>query len=171
MSGARQMVQIGFAGTAALLAALLVYEVAAPLPEFDPPAFRLKPRAPRIANVAAVAAPTPDAFIDIALRPPFDPSRKSVVASAASDASAAPPEVTLVGVIVDGANSLALLKTAASPLATAYRVGATISGWQVTEISPDRVVLGAGPARSEIRLQANKSAPAASQPPAPLNSQ
>jgi hypothetical protein len=164
------MVQTGFAAATVLLAALLVYEIAAPLPDFDPPAFRLKPRAPHIADVAAVVTPSPETFAEIATRPPFDPSRRGA-AAAATDASSAPPDVVLIGVIVDGANSLALLKTAAAPLAAAYRIGAMVSGWQVTEISPDHVVIGAGGVRSEIRLQTNKSAPNAPPPPMPLNSQ
>ena len=170
MTRARQTVQYGLAAATALFAALLIYEIVAPLPDFDPPMFRLKPRAPRIANVAAVVTPSPEAFAEIATRPPFEPGRRGSTAAAA-DVSAAPPDLVLVGVIVDGTNSLALIKTASAPLAAAYRVGAVVSGWQVTEISPDHVVIGSGGVRSEIHLQANKSTPQATPTPTPLNSQ
>ncbi len=170
MTRARRSLQYVLAASCALLALLLAYELSAPLPDFAPPSYRLKPRAQPLPHAAAVATPPPEAFAEIATRPLFDPSRKGALPAAAGDAPLGPPDVTLVGVILDGGDSLALLRTAAAPLATAYRVGATVSGWQVTEISPDRVVLGAGPARSEIRLEANKAPP---RPPAapPSNSQ
>lgn len=163
----RQTVQYGFAATSALLVVLLAYEITAPLPDFEPPSFRLKPKAQPVAGVVAVTTPPFEAFAEIAARPPFDPSRKGLAAAASSDASSSPPDVTLIGVILDKENSLALLKSPTTPLATAYRVGATISGWQVAEISPDRVVLSAGPARAELRLDANKAAP---HPPAVASS-
>lgn len=170
MTRARQGTQFGLAGASVLLAALLVYEISAPLPEFDPPAFRLRPRAQRAAGIVAVTTPPPDAFAAIDARPPFSPSRRPIAVPGTGGASLAPPELSLVGVILDKEESLALLKTPTSPLATAYRVGAMISGWQLSEISPDRIVLSAGAARSEIRLDSNKTTPRPPTP-VPLNSQ
>ena len=144
MTRARQRTQFGLAAASVLLVALLIYEISAPLPEFNPPAFRLRPRGQRMAGIVTVTTPPPEAFAAIDARPPFSPSRRPVAAPGAGEASLAPPEVSLVGVILDKEDRLALLKTPTSPLATAYHVGATISGWQVSEISPDRIVLSAG---------------------------
>ena len=159
MTFARQPVLIGFAATNLVLAALLAYQLMAPLPDIDPPFIHLKPRTQRAEAVTPVTTPPPEAFAEIDTRPMFSPDRKAIVAAQAGAASLAPPEVTLVGVIVSGRDSLAMLRTPSSPLANAYRVGAAISGWQVSEIAPDRVVLTSAAGRSEIRLDANKAPP------------
>lgn len=148
----------GLSAVCASLALLLGYEIAAPLPVLEVPVAQLKPKTRAVSATAAVRTPPPAAFAELDTRPPFDPARRGV-ATDGGDASPAPPDVVLVGIIVSGGDRLALVKTSSSPLATAFRVGATISGWQVTEIAPDHIVLGAGPARSEIRLEANRATP------------
>ncbi|MBV9992290.1 MAG: hypothetical protein JOZ72_13480 [Alphaproteobacteria bacterium] len=163
MTLSRQPVLIGFAAADLLLAGLLVYQLTASLPELDPPVMHLKPKVPRAEAVVPVTTPALEAFAEIDARPMFAPDRKAAVMAQPGAASLAPPDVTLVGVIVSGSDSLAMLRTPSSPLATAYRIGATVSGWQLSEIAPDRVVLTAGPARNEIRLDANKAPP---RPPA-----
>jgi len=169
MTLGRRPLLIVLAAANLLLAGALVYELSAPLPEPEPPVMRLRPKAQPAAVVAAVTTPAPEAFADIDLRPPFSANRKPVAASEAGAAQALPPELTLVGVIVGGTDSLAMLRTPAAPLADAYRVGATISGWRLTEIAPDHIVLNAGGVRSEIRLDANKPKPPP--PAAPGSSQ
>jgi hypothetical protein len=165
----RKTVQFGFAAASAMLTVALAYLIVVPLPELDPPSFQLKPKARPISGAVAVVTPPAEAFIEIATRPPFLPSRKGLVATASGDVPAAPPDVALVGIILDKDSSLALLKTAAVPLATAYRVGGSISGWQVTEISPDRVILSAGAARTELRLSDNKATAHQAAAPAPIS--
>jgi hypothetical protein len=123
----------------------------------------LKPTAQRAEAVVPVITPAPEAFAEIDARPMFSPDRRAIASAPAGEASLTPPDVTLVGVIVSGRDSLAMLRTPSSPLANAYRVGAAISGWQVSEIAPNRIVLTSGAARSEIRLDANKPP----RPPAP----
>jgi hypothetical protein len=159
----------GLFGACGVLAALLIYEVAAPLPALEIPAAQARPRTRTASAVAAVVVPPPGAFAEIDARPPFNSTRKGIAATVGGDASSAPPDVVLVGIIASGGDQLALVKTPSSPLATAFRTGATISGWQVTEIHPDRIVLSSGPARSEIRLEANRAPPP--KPTAPVNSQ
>lgn len=163
MTLARQPVLIGFAATSLALAGLLAYQLSAPLPEFDPPVMHLKPKAQRAGTVVPVTTPSPEAFADIDTRPMFSPDRRAIASIPSGDASLAPPDVILVGVIVSGRDSLAMLRTPSSPLANAYRVGAAISGWQLSEIAPDRVVLTSAAGRNEIRLDANKAPP---RPPA-----
>jgi hypothetical protein len=159
----RQTVLYGFSAAGVLLAAALVYQAAAPLPDFDPPLVQIKAKTQQIAAVVPVSTPPPEAFAEIDARPMFSPARKGI-AAAAGEAATQPPDVTLVGIIVDANDRLAMLRTPGSPLASAFRVGATISGWQLSEIAPDRIVLSAGAARDEIRLAANK---APSKPAAP----
>lgn len=162
----------GLFGLCAALAALLVYEIAAPMPSLDVPAMPPKPRTRAALGIAAVTTPPPGLFVEIDTRPPFNPTRKGVAASTSGDASSAPPDLALVGIIVDNhGDRLALVKTSSSPLATALRVGSAVSGWRVTEIAADRIVLGAGPARSEIRLEANRAPPPQPKPAPPTNSQ
>lgn len=166
----RQSLLYAFSGISVLLAGFLIYQIAAPLPDLDPPAVGLKPRAQRISSVLPVSTPSIEAFAEIDARPMFLPGRKLGAAGASGDAALQPPDVKLVGIIVDNQDRLALVKSDGSPLATAYRVGAVISGWQVTEIGPDRIVLGSGPTRAEIKLDANR-APPRSPTPGPANSQ
>ena len=167
----RQTVLYGFSGAGALLAVALIYQLAAPLPDFDPPLVRLKMKTQQIAAVVPVSTPAPEAFAEIDARPMFSPTRKSVAAAATGGAALQPPDVTLVGIIVDAKDRLAMLRTPAAPYANAFHVGATISGWQLSEIAPDRIVLSAGGARDEIRLDANKAPPKPAAPPPAVNSQ
>jgi hypothetical protein len=160
----RRTVLYGFSGASALLALALVYQIAAPLPDIDPPIVQMKAHAQQIADVVPVSTPPPETFAEIATRPMFSPARRGAAAPASGATTLAPPEVTLVGIMIDSRDRIAMLRTPSSPLATAFHLGATVSGWQLSEIAPDRIVLSAGPARDEIRLDANK-APA--KPPAP----
>lgn len=165
----RQTVLYGLSGLCAVLAALLAYQLAAPLPDLDAPVVRLKPRTEPAAAVLAVSAPAPESFAEIDARALFAPDRRGIAAS--GDGSGQAPDIALVGIIADGQDRLALIKTPASPLASAYRVGATISGWRVIAIAPDRLVIGSGPARSEIRLDTNRAAKAPVPVPNLSNSQ
>lgn len=151
---------IGLAAANALLAGLLVYELSAPLPEPEPPAMRLTPKTKPAVVATAVTTPAAEAFAELAARPPFSASRKPAV-STEQTGSALPSEMTLVGVILGSTDSLAMLRTPAAPLAEAYRVGAVISGWRLTEIASDHVVLSSGGASSVLRLDASKAKPSA----------
>jgi len=105
-----------------------------------------------------VSTPPPETFAEIGTRPLFSPGRRGTAAPAATGATTLqPPDVTLVGIMIDSQDRIAMLRTPSSPLATAFHIGATVSGWQLSEIAPDRIVLSAGPARDEIRLDANKA--------------
>jgi hypothetical protein len=165
MSLERRTVLYGFSGLSALLALALVYQIAAPLPDIDPPRLPPKPRTQQIAAVVPVSTPPPDAFAEIGTRPIFSPSRRGTAAPSAGVATLSPPEVTLVGIMIDSHDRIAMLRTPGSPLASAFHLGATVSGWQLSEIAPDRVVLSAGGARDEIRLDANKAPAKPSAPP------
>jgi type II secretory pathway component PulC len=163
MTLTRKTVEQGLLALNALFAATLLYFVLAPLPTFEPPQVRLADR-PRHATTQAFAANDPPAVVDeIGERPMFLPSRKPIASPMAAAAQTTPPDVALVGIILDGQDKLAMLRTPSAPFASSYRLGASVQGWQVTEITSGTVVLTNGGTRDEIRLQDNR---AASKPPA-----
>jgi hypothetical protein len=88
--------------------------------------------------------------------------------AAPSSATAPPlPSLALVGVILDGQNSLAMVKLAGAPFAQAMGVGASIGGWQITGVGPDKIVLHAGAFEQDVRLDAKPAGQSPGPPPAP----
>ena len=123
-------------------------------------------------------APAPERFAPLPLaayavidaRPIFSSERKPIEPAEVSATSgpATLAKAVLVEVIMDTRNRLALVKTATSPLAKSFAVGATIDGWRVQEIDADKVILRSGAAQEEIRLNADQPAAADAQTvPAP----
>jgi hypothetical protein len=164
----RQTVLYGFSGVGALLGIALIYQLVVPLPDLDPPLLGIKPRTAQIAAVMPVSTPPAETFAAIDQRPMFTPSRKPAVAAAANgEATLQPPDIALVGIMIDSRDRMAMIRTPSAPLATAYHLGANIAGWQLSEIAPDRIVLIAGGARDEIKLESNKPLPKQPQPPGP----
>ncbi|MGA7713062.1 MAG: hypothetical protein WCA81_14250 [Rhizomicrobium sp.] len=155
--------ELALTGLCVLLGAAVLYECAAPLQAFNPPALELKKH--QIAATAAFFSPPSEAsFSAIDARPLFSPSRKPIdVPQAPGESglgSAVPPlpsNVSLVGVIIDGDRQLALIKTQGAPFAESLRVGAVIDGWKVTEIAPDKVVLRAGTAEQILGIGDQRS--------------
>jgi hypothetical protein len=155
-----------------LMAALTVYELSVPPADFVLPVVHLRPQLDAAQPPPAFIAPSPDAFGAINDRPLFIPSRKplAVPAGKSAAAAAAPPPLpalALVGVILDGQNSLAMVKLAGAPFAQAMAVGASIGGWQITSVGPDKIVLHAGTFEQDVRMDAKPpgQTPAGPQPP------
>jgi hypothetical protein len=159
---ARRSVEQAMLALNALFAVALLYFIMAPLPEFNPPQVRLAERTHRPLPPLPAAGDPPALVDEIGDRPMFLPSRKPIAAPASAEAQLTPPDVALVGIILDGQDKLAMLRTPSAPFANSYHLGATLQGWQLTEITPDKVVLTNGGSRDEIRLQDNR---AASKPP------
>jgi hypothetical protein len=136
-----------------------LFEAWAPLPKVVAPAQTAVAQVPTQPLPIAFTPPPSNAFDAVNDRPIFSPARKPFmsVAAVGPSATATPPAVTLIGVILDGKTSMALIKSAASPLETAFNVGQTIEGWLVSEIDADKIVLSSGGARDEIKLEANKA--------------
>jgi type II secretory pathway component PulC len=152
----------------ALLGVIFIYEIAAPLGEFSVPVIEGHRSAAPPAAPAPFVPPSVDAFSAINDRSLFDAQRRPIAPAstpAQGGASATPPSVVLVGVIIDAQERLALVKTPESPLAISVKLGASIGGWQVSAIEADRIVLHSGSASDEIRLDAGHSN--ATVPPAP----
>ncbi len=153
--------------TSAVLALACVYELVAPLPAYSVPPVQTSPL-PALPNTPApFTAPLPETYAAISDRPLFDPHRKKYLPSPkpGADKTAPPPpaNLSLVGVIIDSNLRIAMVKSSDAMLAMSVGVGAEIGGWQVSSIEPDRIVLKAGTAEEDIRLEANKAPPQAPQ--------
>jgi general secretion pathway protein N len=159
-----------------LMAALTVYELSVPPAEFVLPVVHLKPSVAEARPPPAFIAPPPESFSAINDRPVFIPSRKPLTVPAdkttAATAGAPPalPSLALVGVILDGQNSLAMVRLAGASFAQAMAVGASIGGWQITSITPDKIVLHAGTFEQDVRLDAKPAGQAPAGPPPPPGS-
>jgi hypothetical protein len=165
----RRAVLSGLGGLCAGLAAALLYFVLAPLPDLEIPQVPLERKRPVTLEAMPIATVSPEAFADINARPMFSPDRKATAEPNA--AAATPPNVALVGVIMDARDRMALIRTPASPLALAFRLDADISGWRVTEIAADHIVLSLGASRDEIRLEDNHAPVPANSTRAPMTAQ
>lgn len=150
--------EIALTGLCAVLASAVLYEYTAPLQAFNPPQMELK-KHEIAASVAFFSPPSEASFAAIDTRPLFNPTRKPIdvpqAAGGPAGSSAAPPpllNVTLVGVIIDSDRQLALVKVQGAPFATSLKVGATLDGWQVKEIAPDKVVFHAGNVEQTLGL-------------------
>lgn len=139
------------------LAIAFFYEAAAPLSDVAVPTHAARALAPLAPAPERFAPPPLATFAVVNARPIFSPERAPIEPAAVASASGSAPlsKAVLVGVIMDPLNRLALIKIAASSLADAYGLGATIEGWKVWEIDADKVVLRSGAAQQEIRLDAD----------------
>jgi hypothetical protein len=152
-----------------LLLGAIGYEVAAPLPEpqLPPPVAAARPIA--TAPLAVFHPPPSESFDEINARPVFDRARAPVAEDTSttigsfSGTSTTPPAVSLIGIIIDGARRIAMIRSTVSPVATSVSIGDAIEGWKVVQVDPDRIVLRSGSDNAEIRLTQNRS-PAMSGP-------
>jgi hypothetical protein len=144
MNSARRLDVVLYA-TCSVLAGGFSYEVWAPLGEPTVPVVAV-PERPALATIAPFNPPPQSSFSAIDARPIFSPARKPIESTAVTGNSttAAPPDVVLIGVILDGKTQLALLKREGAPFAESTGVGATVDGWEITEIGPNHVVMRSG---------------------------
>ena len=165
--------QIAMIVLCVLMAALFAYEFLAPPAEYALPEIHLKPRAVTFVPPPPFMPPPVAAFDDINGRPLFLPSRKPIAAPATGP-SAAPagppplPQVTLVGVLLDGQNSVAEVKMNGAAFAQAVRIGDMLGGWQIGAIGPDHISLKSGTYSQDVRMDAHAAQqPDAAPPPPP----
>jgi hypothetical protein len=166
--------QIAAVALCALMAILFVYQLTAPPAQFALPEIHLKPRAIAMQTPAPFLAPPAAMFDAINQRSLFLPSRKSLtpapVAGGAAAAGPPPlPNAALVGVILDGKNSLALVKLLGAPYEQAMAMGASLGGWQIEGISSDHITLRAGAFTQDMHMDAKAGAAPSGpgDPPAP----
>jgi len=150
--------QQGLGAFCGLLLAGCLYEMLAPFPAVAIPQWPLRARGTAVRGEEMFLPPPSSAFDAINARMIFAPDRKPVTPAAIGAAAAPPPPptISLVGIILDTSNRLALIRSAASPLEVTYGVGARIGGWELFEIDPDAIVLRFGTATSTIELASNR---------------
>src|SRR6185437_9235561 len=118
--------QQGLAGLCGLLVLILSWQLLAPSLATDVPAIAWHPRGLDM-PLPSIPPPPANTFARINERPIFSPTRKPVTPTPkASEAPASPPDATLIGVIIDGQNRLALVRTSTSPLEVSLGVGASL---------------------------------------------
>jgi hypothetical protein len=143
-----------------LLAALL-YELFAPLRAYRPPPVDSAHGAYTVPMPAMYTPPAFETFANIDEKSVFNPLRTPIVADRGGVATAAgdslPSDIALVGVIIDGPTRMALLKSAAQPLAVGVAEGGVFEGWQVASVEADKVVFAAHGDRQELNLTDNKA--------------
>jgi hypothetical protein len=149
-----------------LLGIALIYELFAPLREYTPPAQGSTHAAFAATTPAMYTPPAFETFANIDERSVFNPLRTPIasdsgVTTAAGDAL--PADLALVGVILDGATKMALLKSSSAPQVVAVPQGGVFEGWQVSSVEPDKVVFAAHGDRQELKLSDNKPPAAAAQ--------
>ncbi len=159
MTVAPSRLQSGLIILCCLLTAGIGYELYAPLPNLSVPAVTLRDPPPEAPVAMYFTAPPLESFATINERPMCVPGRKPVAPKSLGPAAPPPPppSVALVGVIIDAAGRLALVKSSASPLEVSVGIGGSVDGWQVTRIEPDRIVLSLGATNDEIKLESNKA--------------
>jgi hypothetical protein len=167
-----------------MLTLVLAYEVAVPVAL---PGVRGAPGIFRPAVVTfadTVSSPTSEAYDDVEARPLFSPTRQAIAdAPATATGASGTSDLSLIGVIIEGDERIALVKSPLMPFASSVREGDMIEGMSVATIAADRIVLSSGATRQVILLEANRAssssgngsrvaAPPAPPPPvsAPVNS-
>ena len=112
------------------------------------------PSAPHAKNDPAAAAVSPlaarplDRFSATRDRPLFSPTRRPPAAPPVAAAAAAPPpppppppDVVLLGVVVDGEDAHAVVRTSTDTKIRRLRIGDEIGGWKVGQIEERKLVL------------------------------
>src|SRR5262249_32494469 len=137
MIGTLTRLQSTLCGLAMIFGLASLYEFAAPLPAYSLTAAAPAHTLPEALPPASIVAPPAEAFAAIEDRPLFDAHRKKFEpppAEAQVKAAPPPPNVFLLGVIIDPTTRLAILKAPDSALSTTLAIGGTIGGWQVAAI-------------------------------------
>jgi general secretion pathway protein N len=111
----------------------------------QPPAPRAKID-PAAAAVSPLAARPLDRFSVTRDRPLFSPTRQPPAPPPAAAAAAPappppPPNVVLLGVVVDGEDAHAVVRTGADTKIRRLRIGDEIGGWKVGQIEARKLVL------------------------------
>lgn len=135
----------------------LAYEVFMPLGEFKLPPVTV-PERTATPTISPFQPPPQSSYAVIDARPIFNPTRTPVepTAIATGTTSAVPPDVVLVGVIIDSKNRIALVKREGAPFSESIILGALLDGWAVIDISADHVVLQSGAQEIELRMDAKR---------------
>jgi hypothetical protein len=112
-----------------------------PLPPSPPPRRAQGPAPTDEAPPSALAEEKLAAFNVIVAKHLFNPSRSEGGTAPAAPAAPPPPKPTLLGVVVDGPKSRAYLEDATTKRVFGYKIGDTVSGGRLDQITDDKVVI------------------------------
>ena len=112
-----------------------------PLPPSPAPRRALSPAPAEGAPPSAVAEDKLATYNVIVAKHLFNPSRTEGGPAPATPAAPPPPKPTLLGVVVDGPKSRAYLEDASTKRVFGYKIGDTVSGGRLEEITDDKVVI------------------------------
>lgn len=144
-----------------------------PLPSSSAPRPAQRAAATVEAPTSPVAEEKLSAYNVIVAKHLFNPSRtEGGSAAAATPAAPPPPKPTLLGVVVDGGTSRAYLEDASTKRVFGYKVGDTVSGGRLDQITDDKVVIVRPDGAIDVLLRDPSkpkppAAPAAGQPGSP----
>jgi hypothetical protein len=94
-------------------------------------------------------------LIELTQRPLFNPKRQPIQPAAEKKPPPPPPpppQIAFIGTMSQDGEQLAMVKTSATPLAFSVKVGNALDGWQVSDISPERIVLSNNATKYEVKL-------------------
>jgi hypothetical protein len=151
-----------------VLAAIVAEELVAPPPAQEGRAQLSRSAVlPKQADQATApfVLPPLESFSAITDRPLFTQSRRppAIQASTASVGTAA--SFVLAGIIISHESREALIIHGKPPIMSHLQEGQAIDGWTVMAIDQDRVILGNGEARYELKLIGKNAAPGATAAP------
>ena len=115
--------------------------------------------------------PAKETFAVIVERPLFSPSRRPPAEGTAATPTPA-PDFSLFGIVISAGEPFALVKPGAGGDPVRITEGASMSGWTVSRIEADRIMIWQGTTQQELLLDFSTPAPASAVPnDAPADSQ
>ncbi len=165
----RTGIQLVIAVAALSAACLLLVSTLRDEPGREGPESSTLPNLPDMPGLGALLSAGPRTSAEVATilaRPVFAPNRMPRVEppSASAEANAGVPSPTdhlrVVGLVVAGADSVALVQSQKTGQTVSVRPGDPLEGWQVLRVSPDGVVLaGQGEERTLVIPRQDGSLP------------
>lgn len=144
------------------LSAVLLRQSIGPEREFAVPSITSHAVIPGIPRIPVFHPPPAQLLVEIPGRPIFNPSRQPINPMPENEKPPPAPQVTFIGTMSEAGQQTALVKTPGNPQAFTIKPGATIAGWQVTDISPQRILFSAKSANFEAKLSQPPAVPARS---------
>lgn len=136
-----------------LLSITFVRQLFGPEKGYVIPTVSLSLALPQVPQLPVFDPPPTEVLLEISERPLFNPKREPIQPAIENKEVPPPaPQVAFIGTISQAGQQIAMVKTPSSPLAFSVRVGGTLEGWQVSDISQERILLAAKSATYEVKL-------------------
>jgi hypothetical protein len=164
---------VALSALSVVLTAIVAEELVA-----SPPAQEGRPQLSRSAAppkqadqiTAPFVLPPLESFSAITDRPLFTQSRRPPAIQASTASVGAAASFVLAGIIISHESREVLIIHGKPPIMSHLQQGQAIEGWTVTAIDQDRVILGGGETRYELKLIGKSEAPGATAAPSRTSS-